>query len=282
MSIRLRTGAPRSAPAPTVAVPPAPTMRTREPGHSPALACLAEIADAPRSRMEKVLGMSPLRATARRLYVRTRLEEETGALLARLPADWTVLHSVPVGSAVVPHLAIGPAGVFCVFPQDEREASVWVSAELLSVDGVSSDGWLVAAAAAERVEDRLAPYLGPGIQVLPVVAFPAPRQVVLREPTRTGHVLAVEELVPWLRSLPEVCSALLVDRLADGAELPSTWGDSGEAPRHRRRFDRIDADIARADRRWQRTVRVLVSAGAVVSAASAVAITLLLAALVGH
>src|SRR4051812_11829958 len=164
MSIRLRTGAPRSAPAPTVAVPPAPTMRTREPGHSPALACLAEIADAPRSRMEKVLGMSPLRATARRLYVRTRLEEETGALLARLPADWTVLHSVPVGSAVVPHLAIGPAGVFCVFPQDEREASVWVSAELLSVDGVSSDGWLVAAAAAERVEDRLAPYLGPGIQ----------------------------------------------------------------------------------------------------------------------
>jgi hypothetical protein len=260
---------------------PTPTMRSREAGHAAVGECLSAVAAGrQRSRLEQVLGISPLRPAAVRRMERVRLEQETGRQLSRLPADWTVLHSVPVGSAVVPHLAIGPAGVFAVFPQDVRDASVWISAELLSVDGVSSDASAEADAAVSLVEDRLGPVLGRGIEVVPVVAFPEPRQLVVRAAAERVRVLAAADVVPWLKSLPEVCSALIVDRLADAAELPATWGAAaGESGQQRLRFQRLQADLRLADLRWRRTVRVLVTASGIVVAGSATALALLVGAL---
>src|SRR3954462_4662305 len=206
--IRHRTGVPRRAPAPA---PPA-TLRSREPGYAAVEECLAAHASAPRrSWFERMLGIVPLRAEAHALREQALLERETAQLLARLPADWTVLHSVPLGAGVVPHLVLGPAGVYAVFPHVASTPSVWVSPDLLAVDGAGTDALVRAESAVARIEQCLGPVLGPGIAVAAVIVFRRPKRIVVRTSPRAARVLDAAQLVPWLRSLPEVCSALLVD-----------------------------------------------------------------------
>lgn len=280
MDIRLRTGAPRSAPP--VYAPPPFTLRSRPAGYAAAEECLAVHASSPRrSRLERALGIRPLGREAAALYGRALAEESTARALSRLPADWTVLHSVPAGGGVVPHLAVGPAGVFAVLSQPRAGATVWVAGELLAVDGAGSAAMAEAAAAAGIAADRLAPFLGHGVGVRPIVAFPRPRRMLVRTPPEAVQVLAAEELVPWLRSLPEICSARTVDRIADAAELPATWSDAepGDASRHRQRFERLQAELAAADRRWEVSLRVLVAAGLAVCVLSASALAALVGAL---
>jgi hypothetical protein len=283
MTIRLRIGMPEqeaeAAPAPLV------TLRGRPAGFAPLVECLAlQAAARPRRPVERVLGIAPVRPAVEALYQRALLEQETGLLFARLPADWTVLHSVPADGIVIPHLLVGPAGVFAVFPQDARDASVWISADLLSVDGVSSNAMTEADEAVAGVEERLAPHLRPGVEIVPVVLFVTPQRVLVRTPPDRVHVLADADLVPWLRSLPEVCSALIVDRLADASELPSTWGTPAhgrEALEHRQRHESVTGDIAEAERRWRRTAKTIAGAGLVVTAGSLTAIAALVRGVVG-
>ncbi|BDZ47623.1 hypothetical protein [Naasia aerilata] len=283
MTIRVRIGTPlREMEAPA---PPLPTLRGRPAGFAPLVESVAvEAAARPRRAVERILGIAPIRPAVQALYERALLEEETATLLRRLPADWTVLHSVPTGPAVIPHLLVGPAGVFAVFPQDERDASVWISADLLSVDGVGSQAMAMADEAVGEVEERLVEHLRPGVEIVPVVVFSAPKRVLVRTPPDRVHVLAAADLLPWLRSLPEVCSALIVDRLADAAELPATWGtaaDAGEGVRHRQRRESIEGAVADADRRWRRAAKTVAGAGVVVTAASIAALAALVRSLGG-
>jgi hypothetical protein len=274
MTIRLRTGTPKREAEPTAAPPP--TLRARPAGFAPVADCVAAQDTSPeRSVIERILGIGPLRASAQALFEQALLEQETAALLARLPADWTVLHSVPAEAVVIPHLVVGPAGVFAVFPQRAADASVWVSADLLSVDGAGSDAMRTADGAAGVVEERLAPNLRPGVEVVPVVVFSAPRRLLVRTPPDRVQVLAAADLTAWLRSLPEVCSALIVDRLADAAELPATWGslaDPGEGRWHRLRLEGIEGKFAEADRRWRHTAKVVAAVGFLGTAAVAAAL----------
>jgi hypothetical protein len=278
--IRLRTGAPRRTAAP-VPPPPPPTLRSREAGYAAAEQCLAVHAAAPRrSWVARTLGIVPLRAEADSLRQQVLLEREIGALLRRLPADWTVLHSVPLLDGVVPHLVVGPAGVYAIFPQHAVAPSVWVSADLLAVDGASSGALVRAESAVTRVEQCLGPVLGPGIAVVPVVVFRRPRRILVRTPPRAARVLDSAELVPWLRSLPEVCSALLVDRLADTAEVPTTWLPEGaETHEHTLLLASLEAELVEAEQRRRWALRVLVPAAAVLSAAASAALALIVSAL---
>lgn len=274
--MRTRVGAIPAKPFEPV---PAPrTLRDHPAGSAPMAACL-EVHEDRRSAVERLLGIAPLRAHAQELRERVSLEEESGAALVRLPADWTVLHSVAVpGGGVVPHLLVGPAGVFAVLPESRRDASVWISGDLASVDGASSDALRDAELIAGAVEESLRSLLPPRVPVVPVVTFLEPRRILVRSAPRTVHVVASADLVPWLRSLPEICSALQVDRLADAAELPGTWsaGEVDDPARLRERFAELETEVAQADRRWRGTVRALVGAGGAVTLASALLITALL------
>jgi hypothetical protein len=277
--IRHRTGVPRRRPAP-VPAPPA-TLRSREAGYAAVEECLAVHASGPRrSWFERMLGIVPLRGEAHTLHEQVQLERETGRLLARLPADWTVLHSVPLVDGVVPHLVIGPAGVYALFPQADAGASVWVSADLLSVDGAGSDALVRAEAAVTRVEQCLGPVLGPGIAVEAVILYRRPKRIVVRTPARAARVMDAADLVPWLRSLPEVCSALLVDRLADAAEIPTTWLPEGaDTLGHGSRMARLEAELEQAELRRRRRLPVLVAVATLLSATISAAVGLALRAL---
>lgn len=277
MTIRTRTGpAPHVTPAPPR--PPA-TMRDRGPGHAPAALCLAAHAAEPGVRpIERLLGLSPLRGVAAQRYERALFETDTALALRRLPADWTVLHSVPLAESrvVVPHLAIGPAGVFALFPDPRPDAQVWVSGDLITVDGVPSEALTDAEAAAAEIAVRLGDMLPRSVGVVPVVPFVAPRMLMVRSAPRAVQLLAMADVAGWLRSLPEVCSALQVDRLADTAELPEVWGMRASAVAGGADLTALRAELEAADARWQRTVRVLVTAGTAITVTAAIGAAALL------
>lgn len=278
MTIRTRTGpAPSVAPAPQR--PPA-TMRDRPPGHAPAALCLAAYTAEPGpGRLERWVGISPLRGQAAARYAQAAAETETAAALRRLPADWTVLHSVPLAETrtVVPHLAIGPAGVYALFPAAQRDAQVWVSGELITVDGAPSEALAEAEAAAREIVARLAAVLPPSVRVVPVVPFVEPRRILVRSAPGVAVVLPMAEVTPWLRSLPEICSALQVDRLADTAEQPDIWGMRPAAVAGGADLAPVRAALDAAERRWRSTRRLLVAAGT----ATSVSVVLTAAALAG-
>ncbi|HEY8589310.1 MAG TPA: hypothetical protein VIL55_07150 [Naasia sp.] len=254
-------------------------MRERGPGHAPAALCLAAHAAEPRiPALARLLGFSPLRGAAAQRYERALFEAETALSLRRLPADWTVLHSVPLAESrvVVPHLAIGPAGVFALFPDPRPDAQVWLSGDLLTVDGVPSEALADAEAAAHEIAVRLGDVLPRSVGVVPVVTFVAPRRVLVRSAPRTARVLPMGEVAGWLRSLPEVCSALQVDRLADTAELPEVWGMRASAVAGGADLAPVHTEVAAAELRWQRALRVLVAAATAISATSAIGLAALL------
>lgn len=277
MSLRTRVGnMPRPAAPPSAA--PA-SLRSRPPGYAAMEACLAERAASPRNALERLLGIAPLRRPARQLHDLALLEAETAAALAALPADWTVLHSVPLFTTVIPHLAMGPAGVFAIFPQLPRGAAAELVAGQLLVNGGATRVLDAVRRCAAEAQDVLAPVLPYGVSVAPVLAFVGPRRLTLRTGLTDVAVLDSAELVGWLRRLPEICSALQVDRMADGAESPATWGaqeGGGETLRHRSRFLRLQGEMDQADHRWMLTVRALVVAGLGVTVVSAAMVGALL------
>jgi len=280
MSLRTRVGnVPRPAAPPSAA--PA-SLRSRPPGYAAMEACLAERAVSPRNALERLIGIAPLRRPVRELHDLALLEAETATALAALPADWTVLHSVPLSTTVIPHLAMGPAGVFAIFPQLPRGAAAEFVAGQLLVDGVATRTLEAVRRCAAEAHDVLAPVLPYGVTVAPVLAFVGPRRLTLRAGPADVAVVDSAGLAGWLRRLPEICSALQVDRMADGAESPATWGardGGGDTLRHRSRFARLQSEMDQADHRWLLTVRALVVAGLGVTVVSAAVVGSLLGAL---
>jgi Nuclease-related domain len=99
------------------------------------------------AKREQVNAESPkLNLLARVLGVKTperawrvgaKGEARVAGELARLPADWRVLHAVEVGErgSDIDHVVIGPAGVFTLNTKRHPGGNVWVNARLLMVNG---------------------------------------------------------------------------------------------------------------------------------------------------
>ncbi|GHF25150.1 hypothetical protein GCM10010218_02280 [Streptomyces mashuensis] len=84
--------------------------------------------------LARLLGRRPVEDAWRRSLAAERL---VGAELDGLAAaGWEVVHSIALpGDAVVPHLLIGPGGVFCVAPEPVRGAHAEVGEETVRVAG---------------------------------------------------------------------------------------------------------------------------------------------------
>ena len=93
--------------------------------------------DLPRSALGRVFGADPLSADSRPWYKGALGEIAVGRILARLGAEWTVLHAVPAGSGTsdIDHVLIGPAGVFTLNTKNHAGHSVWVAGRSFLVSG---------------------------------------------------------------------------------------------------------------------------------------------------
>ncbi len=166
-----------------------------------------------------------LAPAARTPYYRALAEVEVGEALNALPPTWSVLHSVPTATGgVIPHLVIGPAGVFAIRAEHAGGAKIAVEDRTITVDGHQVD----AARHAERAARQASRVLG-GLglpangTVHAVLAICGTGKLRIRSAPAWGTVLLGAEVTDWLRALPAVLTPSRTAPIVAAAAQPSTW-----------------------------------------------------------
>jgi hypothetical protein len=148
-----------------------------------------------------------------------------GKRLAKLGAEWRVLHSIPVGDkgTDIDHLVIGPGGVFTLNTKNHSGQRVWVHTHALKVNGSPHNDYLHASRAEARKASRLlGAASGLPIEVTGVVVVIAERLDVKGMPQVTP-VIARKRIVDWLRSQPLRLTPQQVESIYAVARRPETW-----------------------------------------------------------
>lgn len=153
-------------------------------------------------------------------------EIAVAGLLAQLPSEWTVLHSVPVGNgdSDIDHVLVGPPGAFTLNTKSSPNAKLWVGGHGLFVDGQKTRYVANAIHEASRAAHVLSSASGLTVPVTPLIVFVRPGSRVDKAPVEgSAVVLADHELLQWLVGRRREFSDEQVARIADAAVQPRTW-----------------------------------------------------------
>jgi hypothetical protein len=257
------------------------TLRARRPAYSVMQECLRVQAAAPElTRRQRLLGHSPLSADARSWYAGALGEIEVARVLSELGPDWTVLHSVPVGSGEsdIDHVVIGPTGVFTINTKNHAGKKVWVGGGTFMVNGHRTSHARNSGFEAKRASRLVSSAAGVDVAVVPVIVLVGTASLKFGDKAPAVPVVTAPQLRGWLLSLPKVHSAEALAYLTMVAEERSTWHTEAlvltDTLRHEHRFERLRREIddaARRRRRWQvgTGLAILGASGGVVIAAVA-------------
>lgn len=223
----------------TDATPPAaivpPTLIGRPAASGVIARCLLEQGNSdPRTKLQRVFGVSPLRPEARSWYAGAIGELHVATRLDVLGPEFTVLHSVPVGKGEsdIDHVVIGPSGVFTINTKHHAGARVWVGAHKILVNGQTTDHLRNSRYEVKRAERMLRAALGADVPVRGALVIVGARDITIKQQPDIA-VVTDAELVRWLRKRPAV--NLDVAAVARRATLPQTW--------HARGADAIGANV---------------------------------------
>lgn len=180
----------------------------------------------PASRIARFFGASAIRPQNLNWHTSAVGERMLGETLRRLPSEWRVFHSVPVGlgNADIDHILIGPAGIFTINTKHHAGATIWVAGGRMLVNGSTQAKYVPEAEAeARRLERTLSGRLLTDPTVRPVIAFVGAKKLTVRNPSEDVAVMEASSLVRWLTQQPTVLSADCQDYLAAVVDDPSTW-----------------------------------------------------------
>ncbi|MCU1439813.1 MAG: hypothetical protein JWP85_810 [Rhodoglobus sp.] len=250
-----------------------PKLRVRGPAYAVMMECLRIQSGARRqSRIARFLGINPLLPDARSWYRGALGELHVAKLLKALPAGFTVLHAVPVGSGTsdIDHVVIGPTGVFTINTKNHSGQRVWVGGDTLLVNGHRTNHIRDARYEASRATRLLNSGVGERVDVTPVIAIVDPGSLTFgRERPQGVVVLHSSRLERVLVRRKPVLSDALVASLVQLAEVRGTWhSDSSvldDTLRHEARFTRLREAVEAAARRrfgWVLGAIVAACAGA--------------------
>jgi len=230
------------------------TLRGRPAGYAVIQKCLDVQGEAePPGRVASFFGASPLHPDARSWYRGALGEIEVATALDRLGPEWTVLHSVPVGTGSA-DIIIGPGGVFALTVVGGKKVSV--AGNQLTINGQRTE--LIraarhgAAAAAEHMRAVGAP-----VPVTPLIVIVGASTVAEGKKPAAVTVLSVERLHRWLTKQRVIHSPQAVAYYTQLAELRTTWhatgGPAADVLRRTQRFARLQSQVdaaSRLRRRW--------------------------------
>ena len=231
----------------------------------------------PLSPLARFFGLNPLGAASVSLYTGARGEIAVAALLAELPAGWSVFHAVPVGDrgSDIDHIVVGPGGVVTISTKHHPGAYIWVGGTMFMVSGHQKSYLHSAVSDAERVTSLIRsrmPLLDPARAVIAILDA---NQITTRGKPERVVVLNAQRLCRWLVALPDVLSAADADEVAALLDDPAVWGVADPLPPDElmRQFTALDAEVRAA--RLRRVDWALIS-GALVAVAVCAAAPFLL------
>ncbi|WP_394770747.1 nuclease-related domain-containing protein [Lacisediminihabitans sp.] len=234
-------------------MPDVGTMRSRPAAQSlmEKLLALHDVRPA-QSRLARLFGLPPLNATETPWYVGARGEIAVARALGRLPAAWTVLHSLPVGKTEsdIDHLLVGPAGVFTINTKHHSGKKIWVGGRGFLVSGRSMPYIDRAESEAASVGKLIARHLPSGTLVRAMIVLVDPGSIRIRERPELVTVIDARHLVRWILKQPEMLGASEVADLAHLLDNPAVWRETPEqAADVPGRFAALDAAVRSAAQR---------------------------------
>lgn len=202
-------------------------LLTRPPGYEVARACLAAQLDRPqRSAVQRFLGIDPMHPDAVSWFQGTLGEIRVGEVLAKLGPEWTVVHSVPIGTrgSDIDHIVVGPAGAFTINTKRHRGKKVWVGERRILVSGQKTDHLRNARYEAERASAILSRALGEVVSVSAVLVIVESAGITTRSQPDDVTVITDGELLRWFKRRKTSLHPDAVARLSRIATDSQIWG----------------------------------------------------------
>jgi hypothetical protein len=224
-------------------------------GSVPASAVIAEClrlqnSAIPRTAMARLFGRSPLSPDSRSWYVGAIGELEVARRLAKLGADWTVLHSVPVGTrgSDIDHVVIGPAGAFTINTKRHTGARIWVGRGRLMVNGQKTDHLRNARHEALRAQSLLTAATGATVVAHGVVVIVGASSVTRKGQPDGVSVIEAPQLVRWLTKQKQSLDPSTRSLIAKAAGADATWSSIPGPVADEPGFDALRREVQAARR----------------------------------
>ena len=156
-------------------------------------------------------------------------EEAVAAKLAKLGADWRVLHAIPVGDrgSDIDHLVVGPSGVFTVNAKHHPGAKVCLAGHNMRINGRPVPYIRNARFEARRAARSLTAATGRRVEVGGLVVIVRAQTLVVRDRPDDIVVCERHQLRRHLTSLSPALDAETVEAIYDAARRTDTWTASG-------------------------------------------------------
>lgn len=136
--------------------------------------------------------------------------------MAALPDDWRVLRTVPVGDGAteVNHLVIGPGGVFNVTTKCHPNSTVWLSEDVLRVNGHRTEYLREARAEAAQLGRTLSNASGTVFDSIPVIVFVDLLQMTVKGQPPDVMVTTLRGIRNLLRHQPRRLTPKQIDHIS--------------------------------------------------------------------
>ncbi len=204
----------------------------------------------PRGAVARTFGRSPLSDDSRPWYVGALGELDVASRLDALGDDWTVLHSVPIGTrgSDIDHVVVGAAGVFTINTKFHEGARIWVGSRRLLVNGQPKDHLRNTRYEATRTQKLLSAAARTEVPVTGVIAIVGAKQITIRERPSDVAVLDAAQLSRWLKKqkprLDQVQTVALSALVRDAA----TWTSESQHQPDISGFDALHREVVGAKR----------------------------------
>lgn len=177
------------------------------------------------------------RATERSWRRGAEGEELVARQLSALDSTWRVLHAVPIGrrESDLDQLVIGPGGVFTISAKNHPGKKIWVSGDILMVNGFRQPYIRDSRYKAVRAAQLLSSAVGFEVPAIAVVVLVGTSKETVKEQPRdeSVYVSTPRAARRWIQRQPIVLSGEAVERIYAMARRSSTWSGSIAGQRSR-------------------------------------------------
>lgn len=203
------------------------TLASRVPAESLMQALRAAIGpERPPTFSSRLFGHNPIPSSARSWYVGILGELAVADALRSLPADWLVLHSVPVGDrgANIDHVLVSPSGrVLTLNTKHSPGGRVWVSPKAILVNGQRLPYLRNSSHEAARAARLLSATTGGRVDALAVIVVAGATLTHKGQP-RDVAVVTLANLLPFLtRHVAPSSGTVSAELVRHAAVRPRTW-----------------------------------------------------------
>jgi len=152
-------------------------------------------------------------------------EELVGRRLARLGAEWEVLHSVATGDDghTIDHVVIGPGGVFTLVTKHRPRGRAVVDARCVRVNGQHTNHVRNARHEAACASGLLSEACHFSVPVTPLIVFVGLDDFKIKQLPDGVAVTTLDRLLAWFDSRPSITSPTTTAAIYQRARWSTTW-----------------------------------------------------------